>query len=236
MFLASRRRASPSHSGSASFEAREIVVIICSQWIFGWIGDFGDVLFRVGLPLRRDHRGLLIWLDDGYQAGGKHPRTAQDCTPESALASGNKWDVNTQGAKEWVVLDEVPMSSLHRMKETGLNRCAGDSDITLPVGSSIRLFPARSRIASFPKVPCSHWIVSGCVIPNCGNNRFVKGPASAAGGTGNLQRQRKPARARWKRHGGSFPPVLDAENRPITAGGFVKTGPIVFEDVRRRPA
>jgi len=31
--------------------------------------------------------------------------------------------------------------------------------------------------------------------------------------------------------GGVHKPVLDAEHRPITAGGFVKTGPIVFDDV-----
>ncbi len=30
--------------------------------------------------------------------------------------------------------------------------------------------------------------------------------------------------------GGAHAPLLDAENRPITAGGFVKAGPIVFED------
>jgi hypothetical protein len=30
---------------------------------------------------------------------------------------------------------------------------------------------------------------------------------------------------------GVFPPVLDAQKRPITAGGFVKTGPVIFEDV-----
>jgi enediyne biosynthesis protein E4 len=31
--------------------------------------------------------------------------------------------------------------------------------------------------------------------------------------------------------GGVFAPVLDAEKRPITAGGFVKSGPIVFRDI-----
>ena len=31
--------------------------------------------------------------------------------------------------------------------------------------------------------------------------------------------------------GGPHPALLDAQHRPITAGGFVKTGPIVFEDV-----
>lgn len=30
---------------------------------------------------------------------------------------------------------------------------------------------------------------------------------------------------------GAFAPVLDSEKRPITAGGFVKSGPVVFEDV-----
>src|SRR5580700_6247041 len=30
---------------------------------------------------------------------------------------------------------------------------------------------------------------------------------------------------------GVFAPVLDSEKRPITAGGFVKTGPIVFQDI-----
>ena len=31
--------------------------------------------------------------------------------------------------------------------------------------------------------------------------------------------------------GGVFAPVLDSERRPITAGGFVKSGPIVFQDI-----
>jgi hypothetical protein len=32
---------------------------------------------------------------------------------------------------------------------------------------------------------------------------------------------------------GDFAPVLDSEKRPITAGGFVKEGPIVFKDVSK---
>lgn len=31
--------------------------------------------------------------------------------------------------------------------------------------------------------------------------------------------------------GGVFAPVLDSEKRPITAGGFVKTGPVIFRDI-----
>jgi hypothetical protein len=34
--------------------------------------------------------------------------------------------------------------------------------------------------------------------------------------------------------GGVFAPVLDAEKRPITAGGFVKDGPHVFEDISEK--
>jgi enediyne biosynthesis protein E4 len=33
---------------------------------------------------------------------------------------------------------------------------------------------------------------------------------------------------------GIFAPILDSERRPITAGGFVKTGPVVFEDTSAR--
>jgi enediyne biosynthesis protein E4 len=33
---------------------------------------------------------------------------------------------------------------------------------------------------------------------------------------------------------GVFAPVLDSEKRPITAGGFVKTGPIVFQDISKK--
>jgi len=34
--------------------------------------------------------------------------------------------------------------------------------------------------------------------------------------------------------GGVFAPVKDAQNRPITAGGFVDSGPIVFQDVSKQ--
>src|ERR1700733_112358 len=34
--------------------------------------------------------------------------------------------------------------------------------------------------------------------------------------------------------GSAHPAVLDSENRPITAGGFVDSGPIVFQDVAEK--
>src|ERR1700691_2574741 len=33
---------------------------------------------------------------------------------------------------------------------------------------------------------------------------------------------------------GEFAPVLDSEKRPITAGGFVKNGPIIFKDIAEK--
>ena len=41
----------------------------------------------------------------------------------------------------------------------------------------------------------------------------------------------KPPAAGGSATGGAHAAVLDAEHRPITAGGFVKSGPIVFEDI-----
>src|ERR1700678_4679441 len=33
---------------------------------------------------------------------------------------------------------------------------------------------------------------------------------------------------------GEFAPILDSEKRPITAGGFVKTGPVIFRDIAEK--
>jgi enediyne biosynthesis protein E4 len=33
---------------------------------------------------------------------------------------------------------------------------------------------------------------------------------------------------------GEFAPVLDSEKRPITAGGFVKTGPVIFKNIAEK--
>ena len=41
----------------------------------------------------------------------------------------------------------------------------------------------------------------------------------------------QPASASGVNTGGAHPPVLDAQHRPITAGGFVAQGPVMFKDV-----
>ena len=48
-----------------------------------------------------------------------------------------------------------------------------------------------------------------------------------------------PASTGQQQEGGSstagvFAPVLDSENRPITAGGFVKNGPVIFNDISEK--
>jgi len=54
---------------------------------------------------------------------------------------------------------------------------------------------------------------------------FSQSPAPAASAT--------PA-STGQETGSANPPILDAQHRPITAGGFVKTGPIVFEDISEK--
>src|ERR1700743_349855 len=54
--------------------------------------------------------------------------------------------------------------------------------------------------------------------------------------TADLRGQARPApraapQAMGDTTGGAHAPVLDSEKRPITAGGFVKTGPVVFQDI-----
>jgi enediyne biosynthesis protein E4 len=48
------------------------------------------------------------------------------------------------------------------------------------------------------------------------------------------QQSQQPMGGGGSSTGGVYAPIHDAENRPITAGGFVKTGPIVFEDDSRK--
>jgi hypothetical protein len=44
----------------------------------------------------------------------------------------------------------------------------------------------------------------------------------------------QPAAESGVNTGGAHAPVLDAEHRPITAGGFVKSGPVVFQDIAEK--
>jgi hypothetical protein len=60
--------------------------------------------------------------------------------------------------------------------------------------------------------------------------------AASAQTTLESQKQTNGEGAQAPAHGGAgtagvFPPLLDAEKRPITVGGTVKTGPVIFEDV-----
>ena len=49
-------------------------------------------------------------------------------------------------------------------------------------------------------------------------------------GSGEPQAQMQPEKQGGASTGGVFAPVHDAQNRPITAGGFVPSGPVVFKD------
>ena len=68
--------------------------------------------------------------------------------------------------------------------------------------------------------------------------RLARWPAALAclGAAGLACAQTEPAQAPQggMSTAGVFAPVHDAENRPITAGGFVSEGPVVFQDVSRQ--
>jgi enediyne biosynthesis protein E4 len=60
--------------------------------------------------------------------------------------------------------------------------------------------------------------------------------AAALNGMAQEAQPAKPAAAQQGQSGGSAagpaqPAMLDSEHRPITAGGFVKTGPVIFKDI-----
>lgn len=61
------------------------------------------------------------------------------------------------------------------------------------------------------------WTAFCCLLPSCLGQQSP--PSVPAGGMST---------------GGVFAPVHDAENRPITAGGFVASGPIVFQDISQQ--
>jgi enediyne biosynthesis protein E4 len=50
----------------------------------------------------------------------------------------------------------------------------------------------------------------------------------------NAQESQQPMGGSGSSTAGAHAPVHDAENRPITAGGFVKSGPIVFQDISKQ--
>ena len=59
--------------------------------------------------------------------------------------------------------------------------------------------------------------------------------AISQGCVGHAQEPAKPAKAGMAgiASAGTFAPVYDAEKRPVTAGGFVDTGTVVFEDITK---
>ncbi len=77
------------------------------------------------------------------------------------------------------------------------------------------------------------WVARGCALCAVVSICLLSGEARAQQ-TGDKQ----PVPIAGGQQGGSatageFAPVLDSEQRPITAGGFVKTGPVIFKDISK---
>ncbi len=76
--------------------------------------------------------------------------------------------------------------------------------------------PGRTLVLMTLMLLCVAPLLSAQAAPPAQSGPTPTGPPQALGGVTT---------------GGTYAPVLDAEKRPITAGGFVKTGPIVFQDI-----
>ncbi len=63
---------------------------------------------------------------------------------------------------------------------------------------------------------------------------FAQTPASAPTQNTHTEGQAPAAGGMTVNTGAAHAAVLDAEHRPITAGGFVKTGPVIFQDVAEK--
>ena len=66
------------------------------------------------------------------------------------------------------------------------------------------------------------------------NGKHTKHCSRSAATFGGSRATETPRQQTGSATAGEFAPVLDSENRPITAGGFVKTGPVIFQDISEK--
>ena len=73
-------------------------------------------------------------------------------------------------------------------------------------------------------------LLASAVCPSYGNAQY----ASPSGQEPVAPSGAQPAPRGGSATAGVFAPVLDSERRPITAGGFVKDGPVIFKDIAQQ--
>src|ERR1700722_6618735 len=76
-------------------------------------------------------------------------------------------------------------------------------------------------------------ITLGALLASAFVSAAAQNPPSGTAPQGQPTDQAAPS-ASGAQTAGPHAPQLDAQHRPITAGGFVKTGPIVFEDISEK--
>src|SRR6202034_1071157 len=92
--------------------------------------------------------------------------------------------------------------------------------------ASSRLDASRTRAAIATALAALSFVVVSRA--NAQGQQTQQSTAPIYGGNAASQQQSGSAT------GGTFAPILDSERRPITAGGFVKTGPIIYQDVSKQ--
>src|ERR1700728_2997411 len=93
--------------------------------------------------------------------------------------------------------------------------------------ASSRLDASRTRAAIATALAALSFVVVSRA--NAQGQQTQQSTAPIYGGNAASQQQSGSAT------GGTFAPILDSERRPITAGGFVKTGRIIYQDVSKQP-
>ncbi len=89
--------------------------------------------------------------------------------------------------------------------------------------------PRTSRTRSCaPSPDLRTWVRLLCAALLCATPALAQ---TNNGSPGKPVEGSQPAASSGSSTGGAHAAILDAEHRPITAGGFVKTGPIVFQDI-----
>src|ERR1700754_3388203 len=96
--------------------------------------------------------------------------------------------------------------------------------------------PVRFPAFVFPRLQYLISISSLCAVLFFNSGlAAAQPPAQNAGAPDRSQTKPQGApQAEGVNTGGTHPAVIDKEHRPITAGGFVKGGPVIFQDIAQK--
>ena len=116
-----------------------------------------------------------------------------------------------------------------------LTSWARSSRASPPFGRSC--LPSRPFILAAMRLSPRASLFLGLILTSAPALLLSQTASSAAPASGEpAAQQAQPPASGGEATGAPHPPQFDEQHRPITAGGFVPSGPVIFEDVSERPA